>query len=40
MLLNAKREIESIQEGRVLDEVEYYNFGMKYGTMFEASIWC
>ncbi len=38
MLLNAKREIESIQEGRVLDEVEYYNFGTKYGTMFEASI--
>ncbi|MBA3732885.1 DNA-directed RNA polymerase subunit beta' [Patescibacteria group bacterium] len=38
MLLNAKREIESIQEGKVLDEVEYYNFGMKYGTMFEASI--
>ncbi len=38
MLLNAKREIESIQEGRVLDEIEYYNFGMKYGTMFEASI--
>ncbi|MSU45088.1 MAG: DNA-directed RNA polymerase subunit beta' [Candidatus Zambryskibacteria bacterium] len=38
MLLTAKRDIESIQEGRVLDEVEYYNFGMKYGTMFEASI--
>jgi DNA-directed RNA polymerase subunit beta' len=38
MLLNAKREIESIQEGTVLDEVEYHNFGMKYGTMFEASI--
>ncbi|HEY4505781.1 MAG TPA: DNA-directed RNA polymerase subunit beta' [Candidatus Paceibacterota bacterium] len=38
MLLNAKREIDSIQEGKVLDEVEYYNFGMKYGTMFEASI--
>lgn len=38
MLLNAKREIESIQEGVVLDEVAYYNFGMKYGTMFEASI--
>ncbi|MFZ2522713.1 MAG: DNA-directed RNA polymerase subunit beta' [Minisyncoccia bacterium] len=38
MLLTAKREIESIQEGKVLDEVEYYNFGMKYGTMFEASI--
>ncbi len=38
MLLNAKREIESIQEGQVLDEVQYYNLGMKYGTMFEASI--
>ncbi len=38
MLLNAKREIESIQEGKVLDEIEYHNFGMKYGTMFEASI--
>ena len=38
MLLTAKREIESIQEGKVLDEVEYYNFGMKYGTMFEAGI--
>ncbi len=38
MLINAKKEIESIQEGRVLDEVEYYNFGTKYGTMFEAGI--
>jgi DNA-directed RNA polymerase subunit beta' len=38
MLLTAKREIESIQEGVVLDEVSYHNFGMKYGTMFEAGI--
>ncbi len=38
MLLNAKREIESIQEGTVLDEVSYHNFGMKYGSMFEAGI--
>ncbi|MEI6842975.1 MAG: DNA-directed RNA polymerase subunit beta' [bacterium] len=38
MLLNAKREIESIQEGRVFDEIEYHNFSMKYGTMFEAGI--
>ncbi|MES2213720.1 MAG: DNA-directed RNA polymerase subunit beta' [Patescibacteria group bacterium] len=38
MLLTAKREIESIQEGKVLDEVEYHNFSMKYGTMFEAGI--
>lgn len=38
MLVNAKKDIESIHEGRVLDEVEYHNFGMKYGTMFEAGI--
>ena len=38
MLINAKKEIESIQEGRVLDEIEYYNFGMKYATLFEAGI--
>jgi DNA-directed RNA polymerase subunit beta' len=38
MLLNAKREIESIQEGKVFDEIEYHNFSMKYGTMFEAGI--
>jgi DNA-directed RNA polymerase subunit beta' len=36
MLLNAKREIESIQEGKVLDEVEYHNFGMKYGPKLLA----
>ncbi len=38
MLLKAKREIESIQEGKVFDEIEYHNFSMKYGTMFEAGI--
>ena len=38
MLITAKRDIESIVPGRVLDEVEYHNFGMKYGTMFEAGI--
>jgi DNA-directed RNA polymerase subunit beta' len=38
MLLSAKRDIDSIQEGRVLDEVEYHNFSVKYGTMFEAGI--
>ena len=38
MLLAAKRDIESVQEGRVLDEVEYHNFSVKYGTLFEAGI--
>jgi DNA-directed RNA polymerase subunit beta' len=38
MLVNAKRDIEGIQSGRVLDEVEYHNFSVKYGTLFEAGI--
>ncbi len=38
MYLETKRDIESITEGKVLDEVEYHNFGMKYGTLFEAGI--
>ncbi|MDB5194007.1 MAG: DNA-directed polymerase subunit beta, DNA-directed polymerase subunit beta [Parcubacteria group bacterium] len=36
--LSTKREIESLIPGRVLDEVEYHKFGMKYSTIFEASI--
>jgi len=33
-----KSDIESIQVGKVLDEVLYHNFSMKYATLFEASI--
>jgi DNA-directed RNA polymerase subunit beta' len=38
MYLTTKRDIESITEGKVLDEIEYHNFGMKYATLFEAGI--
>lgn len=38
LLLTTKRDIEAINEGKVLDEVEYHNFSVKYGTMFEAGI--
>jgi DNA-directed RNA polymerase subunit beta' len=38
LLMGAKREIESISEGKVLDEVEYHKFSLKYGTAFEAGI--
>ncbi len=38
LLLGAKREIESIQIGRVLDEVEYHKYSLKFGTCFEAGI--
>jgi DNA-directed RNA polymerase subunit beta' len=38
LLITAKKDIDSIQVGRVLDEVEYHNFSLKYGTLFEAGI--
>ncbi len=34
----AKREIESIRQGKVLDEADYHKFALKYGSMFEARI--
>jgi DNA-directed RNA polymerase subunit beta' len=34
----AKKEIESIQQGVVLDEAAYHLFAVKYGAMFHASI--
>ncbi len=37
-LLSAKREIESIEAGKVIDEVAYHNYSVKYGTLFEAEI--
>ncbi|MEX0931398.1 MAG: DNA-directed RNA polymerase subunit beta' [Candidatus Paceibacterota bacterium] len=38
LLQNAKKEVDSIVEGAVLDEVQYHKFSMKYGTIFEAGI--
>ncbi len=38
MLSNAKKEIESVEMGKVFDEVEYHSFSLKYGTLFEAGI--
>ncbi|PIQ91411.1 MAG: DNA-directed RNA polymerase subunit beta' [Parcubacteria group bacterium CG11_big_fil_rev_8_21_14_0_20_39_22] len=37
-LLAAKRELEGIVEGAVIDEVAYHNYSLKYGTLFEAGI--
>jgi len=34
----AKKEIESIREGVVLDEAAYHLFAVKYGAMFHAAI--
>jgi len=38
LLVKAKREIESVVEGAVLDEVTYHRYSMRYGQMFEAGI--
>src|ERR1700733_1748185 len=35
MFTQAKHDIENIQEGKVLDEVQYHNFSLKYRTFFE-----
>ena len=38
LLLTAKKDIESISEGLVLDEVQHHKFSLRYGTLFEAEI--
>lgn len=37
-LLEAKREVESLGLWRVLDEMSYHKFSIKYATVFEAGI--
>lgn len=38
LLSNTKREINDIVAGKVLNEIAYHHFGLKYGSCFEASI--
>ncbi len=38
LALAAKKDIESLVPGRVLDEVEYHRFVSKYSSIFEAGI--
>lgn len=38
LLVNAKREVAEIMPGKVLNEIAYHHFGLKYGSCFEASI--
>ncbi len=38
LLLNARKDIENISMGRVLDEITYHKYSLKYGTLFEAHI--
>jgi DNA-directed RNA polymerase subunit beta' len=38
LLSSTKKEIGEIFEGKVLNEIQYHHFSLKYGTCFEASI--
>ncbi len=38
LLMEAKHDIEGIVVGKVLDEVTYHRFSLKYGSAFEAGI--
>ena len=38
LAVKAKREIESIRQGVVLDEAAYHLYAVKYGAMFRAAI--
>jgi DNA-directed RNA polymerase subunit beta' len=33
-----KKDIESLRKGKVLDEVDFHKYSMKYSTLFEAKI--
>ncbi len=38
LLLAAKRELDNLREGAVLDEGQYHKFSVKYGSAFRAGI--
>ncbi len=38
LVTTARKEIESLEPGFVMDEVVYHKFSMKYGSLFEANI--
>jgi DNA-directed RNA polymerase subunit beta' len=38
LLSNIKKEVSEIVPGKVLNEIAYHHFGLKYGSCFEASI--
>jgi len=38
LLSSTKKEIGEIYEGKVLNEISFHNYSLKYGTCFEANI--
>jgi len=38
LFVSAKKDIDRIKKGIVLDEIDYHKFSMRYSTLFEAKI--
>ncbi|MCI0532601.1 DNA-directed RNA polymerase subunit beta', partial [bacterium] len=38
LFINAKRDLENIREGMVVDEATYHKYSVKYGGVFDAGI--
>ena len=38
LFTEAKKEVQSLEKGRVIDEVTYHKYSLKYSTIFEAGI--
>jgi DNA-directed RNA polymerase subunit beta' len=38
LVVNARKDIDSLVEGFVMDEATYHKFAVKYGSLFEAGI--
>ena len=38
LVVTARKEIESLEPGFVMDEMTYHKYAMKYGSLFEATI--
>ncbi|MFA6295190.1 MAG: DNA-directed RNA polymerase subunit beta' [Candidatus Paceibacterota bacterium] len=38
LVVNARKEIDSLIEGFVMDEMTYHKYAVKYGSLFEAGI--
>ena len=38
LVVNARKDIDSLTEGFVMDEATYHKFAVKYGSLFEAGI--
>jgi len=38
LLTKAKQEVDSLSEGKVIDEIAYHRYSIKYGQAFEAGV--